>query len=84
MSISDSKKGDDGQEGGISKINLPNVSEAAAGSVSTSKSAVGKVANGDLSAHRSLVDSYILRKKLCGVCNEKEGKYKCTRCYLPL
>ncbi|KUJ18235.1 uncharacterized protein LY89DRAFT_732919 [Mollisia scopiformis] len=22
-------------------------------------------------------------KKLCGVCNENEGKYKCSRCYLP-
>ncbi|GKT86698.1 HIT zinc finger [Colletotrichum tofieldiae] len=24
------------------------------------------------------------KSKLCGVCNEKEGKYKCTRCALPL
>ncbi|KAJ0162486.1 hypothetical protein CTA2_4486 [Colletotrichum tanaceti] len=24
-----------------------------------------------------------LRSKMCGVCNEKEGKYKCTRCTLP-
>ncbi|OBR03628.1 HIT zinc finger [Colletotrichum higginsianum IMI 349063] len=23
------------------------------------------------------------RSKMCGVCNEKEGKYKCTRCVLP-
>lgn len=23
------------------------------------------------------------KKKLCGVCNEKEFKYKCSRCYLP-
>ncbi|OLN95293.1 putative zinc-finger protein C4F10.19c [Colletotrichum chlorophyti] len=23
------------------------------------------------------------RTKMCGVCNEKEGKYKCTRCALP-
>ncbi|PVH84605.1 hypothetical protein DL98DRAFT_584680 [Cadophora sp. DSE1049] len=23
------------------------------------------------------------KKKLCGVCNEKECKYKCSRCYLP-
>ncbi|XMA13330.1 hypothetical protein WAI453_006121 [Rhynchosporium graminicola] len=23
------------------------------------------------------------KKKLCGVCNEKESKYKCTRCLLP-
>ncbi|KAH7407555.1 hypothetical protein BKA64DRAFT_640480 [Cadophora sp. MPI-SDFR-AT-0126] len=23
------------------------------------------------------------KKKLCGVCNEKEYKYKCSRCYLP-
>ncbi|KZL63656.1 HIT zinc finger [Colletotrichum tofieldiae] len=23
------------------------------------------------------------KSKLCGVCNEKEGKYKCTRCALP-
>ncbi|CZR53213.1 uncharacterized protein PAC_03091 [Phialocephala subalpina] len=23
------------------------------------------------------------QKKLCGVCNENDGKYKCSRCYLP-
>ncbi|KAH9223370.1 hypothetical protein DL95DRAFT_283910 [Leptodontidium sp. 2 PMI_412] len=23
------------------------------------------------------------KKKLCGICNEKEFKYKCSRCYLP-
>ena len=23
------------------------------------------------------------KKKLCGVCDEKEYKYKCSRCYLP-
>lgn len=22
-------------------------------------------------------------QKLCGVCKEKEAKYKCTRCFLP-
>lgn len=22
-------------------------------------------------------------KKLCGVCNDKESKYKCSRCFLP-
>jgi hypothetical protein len=31
----------------------------------------------------SLVGADVSKKKLCGVCNEKEGKYKCTRCYLP-
>ena len=25
-----------------------------------------------------------LAKTLCGICNEKEGKYKCTRCKMPL
>jgi len=31
---------------------------------------------------RSLAEN-VSGMKLCGVCNEKEGKYKCTRCYLP-
>ncbi len=22
-------------------------------------------------------------KRVCGVCNEQEGKYKCTRCEIP-
>jgi len=26
----------------------------------------------------------IITKKLCGVCNNQEPKYKCTRCALPL
>jgi len=30
-----------------------------------------------------LAGTGVSKKKLCGVCNEKEGKYKCTRCYLP-
>jgi hypothetical protein len=25
----------------------------------------------------------VSKKKLCGVCNQNEGKYKCSRCYLP-
>jgi hypothetical protein len=25
----------------------------------------------------------VFTKKVCGVCNEKESKYKCTRCFLP-
>lgn len=25
----------------------------------------------------------IAKTKLCGVCKEKESKYKCTRCFLP-
>lgn len=32
----------------------------------------------------SLAGVDVCKKKLCGVCNEKEWKYKCTRCYLPL
>lgn len=31
----------------------------------------------------SLVEADVPKKKLCGVCNENEPKYKCTRCYLP-
>lgn len=31
----------------------------------------------------SLAGSDVSKKKICGVCNEKEGKYKCSRCYLP-
>jgi hypothetical protein len=36
-----------------------------------------------LSAERSLAENNISKVKLCGVCNEKVYKYKCTRCYLP-
>lgn len=25
----------------------------------------------------------VFTKKVCGVCSEKESKYKCTRCFLP-
>jgi len=28
-------------------------------------------------------EEQVPKKKLCGVCKEKEGKYKCSRCYLP-
>ncbi|KAE9375437.1 hypothetical protein N431DRAFT_502334 [Stipitochalara longipes BDJ] len=31
----------------------------------------------------SLAEADVPKKKLCGVCSEKEWKYKCTRCYLP-
>lgn len=36
-----------------------------------------------LSAERSLAENNVSKVKLCGVCNEKVSKYKCTRCYLP-
>ncbi|KAF8863571.1 hypothetical protein BDZ45DRAFT_583713 [Acephala macrosclerotiorum] len=32
---------------------------------------------------RSETDLKAPSKKLCAVCNENEGKYKCSRCYLP-
>jgi hypothetical protein len=35
------------------------------------------------SQESSLAGSDFSKKKLCGVCNAKEGKYKCSRCYLP-
>ncbi len=31
----------------------------------------------------SLAEVKMSNKKLCGVCNDSEGKYKCSRCYLP-
>ncbi|PMD45053.1 hypothetical protein L207DRAFT_419257 [Hyaloscypha variabilis F] len=31
----------------------------------------------------SLAEADVPNNKLCGVCNKKEWKYKCTRCYLP-
>lgn len=36
-----------------------------------------------LSAELSLAEANVSKEKLCGVCNEKASKYKCSRCYLP-
>jgi HIT zinc finger len=79
MSFSDAAKmEDDAQEAEVSKINLSSGKKAA---VDSERSTVAQDAYGNPSA-RSLVENNVSRK-VCGVCNEKEGKYKCTRCYLP-
>jgi hypothetical protein len=31
----------------------------------------------------SLAEADIRKTKLCGICNEKEWKYKCSQCFLP-
>jgi hypothetical protein len=36
-----------------------------------------------LSAEPLLAEINVSKKKLCGVCNKIESKYKCTRCFLP-
>jgi hypothetical protein len=83
MSISDAAKmEDDAQEAEVSKINLSSGKKAAVYSENKSRSTVAQDVYGNLSAQRSLVENNVSRK-VCGVCNEKEGKYKCTRCYLP-
>jgi zinc finger HIT domain-containing protein 3 len=50
------------------------------------ESSVATIAGGEVPKQQqesSLAGADVSNKKLCGVCNEKEWKYKCTRCYLP-
>jgi hypothetical protein len=48
--------------------------------VESSPAAVPQEAGASEVTVRSLADNNL---KLCGVCKEKEAKYKCSRCYLP-
>lgn len=82
MSISDPiNNGDDTQGQGEATIKVQEVT-VAEGERGDSPSTLDKAAP-QSPEHSSLAEVKMSSKKLCGVCNENEGKYKCSRCYLP-
>jgi hypothetical protein len=82
MSISKTANGEDAQKGVEPTMDPPDMSAFSNGVESSSAAMAGE----EILKQRqesSLARADVSKKKLCGVCDEKEGKYKCSRCYLP-
>jgi zinc finger HIT domain-containing protein 3 len=80
MSISKPANEESAQEDVESAMEPPNAKPGS----SNVESLTGIVAGEEAEKQKSsLAGADISKTKLCGVCNEKEWKYKCTRCYLP-
>lgn len=79
MSISSPTTGNNAQDELDASMILPDTAGVAGGN-SNSPATVEE------EAPKVLEESPLAKpvpKKLCGVCNENEPKYKCSRCYLP-
>lgn len=82
MSISKTANEEDAQEDAGAAMDPPDTKPPQNGV----ESSVAIIAGDEISKQHqesSLAGADVSKKKLCGVCNEKEEKYKCTRCYLP-
>jgi hypothetical protein len=81
MSITDPDKNNNVKAGAAAAIDTLDTNSSVKEVDDSPETAVGS--EGSNSAQVSLAKSSISKMKLCGVCNEREGKYKCSRCYLP-
>jgi len=82
MSISKPSDDEGSQEDVVPVMDLPDTKTVPDPADSTT----GTTPGGETSNKQeesSLAEADVPKKKLCGICNEKEWKYKCTRCYLP-
>ena len=81
MSITDPENSNDVKIGAATTMDTPDANCSAKEVGNSSGTARGSEDSD--SAQISLANASISKVKLCGVCNEREGKYKCSRCYLP-
>ena len=88
MSIPDLTQQENAQEEEKAAMSPPDA-EKPQGDVQSSPATVMDDITGDAVQHDSPAETIeesprrVFTKKVCGVCNEKESKYKCTRCFLP-
>ena len=82
MSISKTSKDEDSQKDVEPAMDLPDTKTGPDPADSSTDATTGEdVPNQQ--EESSLAEADVPNNKLCGVCNKKEWKYKCTRCYLP-
>jgi hypothetical protein len=82
MSIPKTANEEDAQEDAGAAMDSPATKPVLNGVESSPATIAGKEV-AEQPQESSLAGADVSKKKLCGVCNEREGKYKCTRCYLP-
>jgi hypothetical protein len=83
MSISKTANEEGAQESVEAAMNPPDMKPVPNGVVESS----AEITTGEEALKQqeesSLAEADVSKKKLCSICNEKEWKYKCARCYLP-
>lgn len=82
MSISKTAHEEGAQENVETTMDLPDAKPVSKDVESSAETATGEEALKP-QQESSLAEADVSTKKLCGVCNEKEWRYKCSRCYLP-
>jgi hypothetical protein len=82
MSISKIANGEGAQEDVEAAMDPPDTKPVSNALQSAAESTTGDEATNQ-QQESSLAEADVSKKKLCSICNEKEWKYKCTRCYLP-
>jgi hypothetical protein len=82
MSISKTANEEGAQENVETTMDLPDTKPVSKDADSSAETATGEEALKP-QLESSLAEADVSTKKLCGVCNEKEWRYKCSRCYLP-
>jgi hypothetical protein len=80
MSISKTANVEGAQENVETTMDLPDTKPMSKDAESSAETATGEES---LKQESSLAEADVSTKKLCGVCNEKDWRYKCSRCYLP-
>jgi len=82
MSISDPSNDEGSQKDVVPAMDLPDTKAVGDPADSSTETTTGdEIPNKQEEC--SLAEADVPKKKLCGICNENEWKYKCTRCYLP-
>lgn len=82
MSISKTTNEEGAQENVETTMDLPDTKPVSKDAESSAETATGEEAL-EQQQESSLAEADVSTKKLCGVCSEKEWRYKCSRCYLP-
>lgn len=85
MSISKTANDESAQKDAEPAMDTPDAEIVPNGADNPTKTTVGQEfpKQQEETRESSLAEADVPKKRLCGVCNEKEWKYKCTRCYFP-